>query len=52
VAFPRHFEDCGFCKRRWSIGGRVFIVPSIRLKHHGGHAYEGDPLFGATQVAA
>lgn len=36
-------EDYGFCRRWRSIGGRVWCDPEIKLRHHGHHAYAGDP---------
>lgn len=34
-------EDFAFCYRWRNIGGRLFICPDIRLKHTGGHTFEG-----------
>lgn len=33
-------EDFAFCKRWRLIGGKVFIVPDVRLKHTGFHTFE------------
>ena len=37
-------EDTAFCRRWTAIGGRIWLDPSIRLRHHGSYAYEGDPM--------
>jgi len=34
-------EDFSFCKRWRMIGGRVFMVPDIALRHVGSHTFEG-----------
>lgn len=35
-------EDISFCHRWRAVGGRVWIDPSIRLRHHGQAAFEGN----------
>lgn len=41
---PRYYsEDFGFCRRWRSIGGTVWLEPTVRLNHHGTVAYEGNP---------
>lgn len=38
----RYFsEDFAFCKRWRAIGGRVFMVPDVKLSHTGNHTFEG-----------
>jgi hypothetical protein len=37
-------EDIDFCKQVYSNGGSVWCDPSIKLKHIGDYAYEGDYL--------
>ncbi|MGE3290390.1 MAG: glycosyltransferase family 4 protein [Geminicoccaceae bacterium] len=37
-------EDFAFCRAWRSIGGTVWADLSIRLTHHGMHAFVGDPL--------
>jgi hypothetical protein len=37
-------EDAAFCARWRHIGGRIWLDPAIKLKHHGDFAYEGDPM--------
>lgn len=34
-------EDFGFCKRWRNIGGKVHMVPEIKLQHVGSHTFEG-----------
>lgn len=42
VENERYFaEDFAFCKRWRVLGGRIFICPDVRLKHKGGHVFEG-----------
>ena len=37
----RYSEDFAFCRRWLDIGGKIYVCPDVRLKHHGGHTYEG-----------
>ncbi len=37
----RYFDDFAFCYRWRMIGGKVVIVPDIRLKHTGNYTFEG-----------
>lgn len=34
-------EDFAFCQRWVAIGGKVYIVPDVPLKHSGQHTFEG-----------
>jgi hypothetical protein len=34
-------EDILFCRRWRSLGGRVWVVPDLALRHWGSHAWEG-----------
>ena len=36
-------EDFSFCRDWRSIGGRVLVDTTIRLRHHGARAFETDP---------
>ena len=45
-------EDLGFCKRWRAIGGQVWIDSTIKLRHHGSYAYEGDPMTMLAPVPA
>jgi hypothetical protein len=36
-------EDFAFSALWRSLGGRIWLDPAIKLKHHGAFAYEGDP---------
>jgi hypothetical protein len=37
----RYFDDFAFCYRWRKIGGKVFAIPDIQLKHTGNHTFEG-----------
>lgn len=36
-------EDYGFCRKWRQAGGEIWLDPSIKLKHFGMKAYDGDP---------
>ena len=40
----RFSDDFAFCRRWRAIGGKVHVMPSIRLKHVGSHCFEGSLL--------
>lgn len=37
----RYFDDFAFCYRWRQIGGKVYVVPDIHLKHQGNYTFEG-----------
>jgi hypothetical protein len=37
----RYGEDFSFCKRWRNIGGTMYLIPDVRLKHTGSHCFEG-----------
>lgn len=37
----RYFDDFAFCYRWRKIGGKVYIIPDIHLKHTGNYTFEG-----------
>lgn len=37
----RNGEDISFCHRYRAIGGRIFIDPTISIRHYGTHEYSG-----------
>lgn len=40
----RFSDDFAFCRRWRAIGGKVHVMPSIRLRHVGAHCFEGSLL--------
>jgi len=38
-------EDYTFCRRWQSLGGRIWIDPTIILTHHGSYSYQGYSIF-------
>lgn len=47
----RYSEDFAFCQRWRDIGGKIYVCPDVRLKHVGGHVYEGSMSENAGKVA-
>lgn len=37
----RYFDDFAFCYRWRQIGGKVYVIPDIHLKHMGNYTFEG-----------
>lgn len=50
----RKSEDFAFCHRWTSLGGSIFMLPSVKLKHSGGHMFEASVLdeIGRQEQAA
>lgn len=40
----RKSDDYAFCHRWKAIGGKIYALPAIRLKHTGSHTFEGSLL--------
>jgi hypothetical protein len=50
----RKAEDFAFCHRWKALGGEIFMLPSVKLKHTGGHTFEAsvDEAVGRAEIAA
>jgi hypothetical protein len=50
----RKSEDFAFCHRWRSLGGHIYMLPSVRLKHSGGHTFEAavSDYIGSREEAA
>jgi hypothetical protein len=42
-------EDYTFCRRWQSLGGKIWIDPTVVLTHHGSYSYQGYSIFTARQ---
>jgi len=42
-------EDYTFCRRWQSLGGKIWIDPTIVLTHHGSYSYQGYPIFTSNK---
>lgn len=42
-------EDYTFCRRWQSIGGKIWIDPTVILTHYGSYAYQGHSLFTSNK---